>query len=83
MSDLIIAILATYGVVHLITQTDGLFDVFHKLRSVKNKTLEKLFSCSKCQAVYISAIPVIGLHMSFWEYLATIGGVIILTEIEW
>lgn len=83
MTDLIIAILTTYGIVTIVTESDGLFNIFYKLRGVKNEQLNKLFSCSMCMSVYIAVLPTVGLGLNLWEYLATIGGTILLTRVEW
>ena len=76
MYELLIATLATYGVATLIAEYDGPRDIFRKLRRKG-----KVFECSTCLSVYIAVIPVLILSMSFLEYIAIIGAVIIIERI--
>lgn len=77
--ELILAILSTYGISTLISEYDGPFNLFVKLR---NMDVSKVTSCSVCLSVWI-AIPVsiiIGLTLVY--YLSVIGAVILLNRIE-
>lgn len=76
--QLLIAILGTYGLISLISDYDGPFNVFFKLRSSR---LGKLFECGVCLSPYFALIPVLGLGMSLYEYLAVIGGSVILSRL--
>lgn len=73
MIEIITAIIATYGTAALIVSYDGPYDLLFKLRSKV-----KPFRCVVCTSVWL-AIPVsLFSGLTFIEYLAVIGGVILL-----
>lgn len=74
---LLTALLATYGVAKLISNYDGLFNVFLWLRN-RDSVIGKLFSCTVCLAVWV-AIPVAYFAgFGVMGYLAIIGSVILI-----
>lgn len=71
--DIIIAILATYGIVTLVSQYDGPNDLFKKLRKDK-----KVFECSVCLTPWIALVPAIFMPLGFFEYLSVVGATVLL-----
>ncbi len=76
--NLIIGIVGTYGVAIILSEYDGPFKLFYKARSSK---LYELLSCGVCLSPYIAVAFALGLHMSFWEYLAVVGGSVIIARL--
>lgn len=76
MFDLLLAVLATYGVATLFADYSGPYDIFVRIR-----TRLELFRCVICLAVWCS-VPISHLaDIGFVGWLATIGGVILLERI--
>ena len=78
MYKLLLLSLATYGVSKLITDYDGAFDIFYKLRG-KYKAL----TCTVCVSVWVATILSIVLFLGgFWllTVLAVIGAVIFVEQ---
>lgn len=73
MLEIFIATLGTYGVATLVSDYDGAFGIFKRLRK-----LGEVFECNICLTPWI-ALPIAYLAgLSFVEYLAVIGLVIII-----
>lgn len=75
--NIILGVLTTYGLATILAEYDGPAKVFQKIRSSK---LRPLFECSVCLSPYVALIPVLCLSMGFIEYLAVIGGSVILAR---
>ena len=68
MGEIVMVALATYGVATLVSEYDGVFDVFSKLRSNI-----KAFRCVPCATVWI-AIPIaVIMNVGVIGYLASVG----------
>ncbi len=77
MIELLIAILGTYGVAVLVSEYDGLFSIFAKAR---RSFLRPLLVCSVCFAVWVAIAFSIALNLSLLEYLAVLGGAVLLAR---
>lgn len=76
MIELLIATLATFGLSALISNYDGPYDVFNKLKSKYS-----VFRCTVCLSVWV-AIPIsILMYLGIVEYTAIIGAVIIIERL--
>lgn len=75
--ELLTSTILTVGLATLITEYDGLMDVFLRLRQSRFK---KLFECSTCLSPYIALIPAISLSMGLLDYLVIVGASVILTR---
>lgn len=76
--NLLIALLATYGVTRLLVGYDAPFNLFLKLR--KTRLLKKVLDCSVCASVWV-AIPIsYGMGIGVWGYLAVIGAFVLIYE---
>lgn len=73
--SLIYSIIITTGFSTLISQYDGLFDIFLHLRRSR---LNKLFDCGVCLSVYLAIVPAILLNLSLVEYLTVVGASVII-----
>lgn len=75
---IITAILATFGIASLLTEYDGPFNAFVRLRGYVGGP----FKCLVCLSCWV-AIPIcIYLGLNFIEYLAVIGGVIFIYRLD-
>lgn len=77
MGELFQAVLITVGLATLVSQYDGLFNIFLRLRTSR---LGKLFECNVCLSPYLALIPVLGLNMGFMDYLVIVGSGVILSR---
>lgn len=68
MAAIVIAVLATYCVTTLITEADGPFGLFYKLRH--HKSLQA-FDCFLCLSVYIAFLCAVVLTAGSWQELIT------------
>lgn len=75
MIDVVIAILATYGVSTLVADYDGPRDIFIRLRK-----RSKFFECAVCLSPWVAVIPALLIGLSFVEYIAVVGGTIIIAR---
>jgi hypothetical protein len=77
MGELLTSTILTVGLATLVSQYDGAFDLFLRLRTSR---LGKLFDCNVCLVPYIALIPVLWLHMGFMDYLVIVGAGVILSR---
>lgn len=77
MGELLQAVLITVGLATLVSQYDGAFNIFLRLRTSR---LGKLFDCNTCLVPYLALIPVLGLNMGFMDYLVIVGSGVILSR---
>lgn len=73
MTDILIVSLATYGMCKLVSEYDGPFNVFQRIRSQF-----KAFLCLACSSVWVCAPLALFTGLSVVEYFAAIGIVLIL-----
>lgn len=67
--------LGSYGISTLLSDYEGPFDLFTKIR-----TVGKVFRCSTCLSFWISIIVSLITGLGFVETLAVIGGAVALTR---
>lgn len=75
--NLLLATLISTGFAVMLSDYAGPGNLFAKLRSSR---IGKLFECPTCLVPYLSLIPVLGLGMTLWQYLAVVGAGIIVTR---
>ena len=73
--DLLLATFITSGLALMISEYDGVFNIFVELR----KKLEA-FNCAVCLSPYIALLPTLLLNLDFVEYLAIIGMSVIIVR---
>lgn len=73
MIDVVLTALATFAVCKIISEYDGPFSIFHDLRN-----RFKLFSCLACSSVWVGVLFALFTHITFIEYFAAIGIVLII-----
>lgn len=77
--NLVIAVVATYGIATVISQYDAPAGLLIRLRSIKY--LQSFLSCAVCLSVWI-AIPIaIYSDLNIIKYFATIGFVIVIERL--
>lgn len=77
MIEIIICALATYGICTLVSEYDGAFDVFSKLRAKI-----AAFRCIPCASVWIAAPLAFFLGIGLLGYLAAIGLVLFMHRVD-
>lgn len=77
-TSIVIGILIVYGLATIVTEYDGPFHVFAKLRASK---LNSLLSCAVCVSPYIALLLIPLMGISLVQYLAVLGGSIIIARI--
>lgn len=76
MTGILITALAAFAICTLVSEYDGPFNIFQKLRSSF-----KLFSCLACSSVWVSAPLAYLIGIGIVEYFAAIGLVLLLDRI--
>jgi len=71
--------LATFGIATLISQYDGVADVFLRLRSIE--PLHNFLSCTVCLSLWISIPFSVANGIGVIGYFATVGIVILLERL--
>lgn len=75
--SLVMCILASYGIVTIISAYDGPFGIFVRIRS----KFMSLFSCNVCLLPYAALMSFAFTDLGLVGYLATIGGGVLLARL--
>ena len=83
MLELLLIILATYGISHMVALEDGPFDIFSKFREKigvekQSNWIQRGFGCPMCISVWVSLFLCIVLGASWIEWIAVIGAIRII-----
>lgn len=80
MFNLVLLILSVYGASKLLTDYDGPFDVFHRLRNMKHIYA---LNCTVCTSVYVAFIFSLLLFFGqYWfiTFLAVVGAIVFIED---
>lgn len=75
--NILIASFITYGIVTIVAEYDGPFKLLTKLRDGK---MGSLFRCAVCMSPFVALLPFIGMNLTVFEYLASIGVTVVLAR---
>ena len=75
--NILLAILATYSVSILLTEYDGPWDIFVKMRKA---TTRGVFACAVCLSCWVAMPFCFAFHTGFFGYFAVIGGAILIVR---
>lgn len=77
-TSLLVAVFGTYGIATLLSDYNGPFRAFQRLRHSK---MGELFECNVCLSPYIALAFALGLGLGLWEYLAVVGACVVLARL--
>lgn len=82
MNDLILSTLSIYAITLVLSSYSGPFQIFSLMRNKSPEMLKELLSCFVCLSWYTALPFALLLGFNLLEYLAVVGGAILLWKVS-